>query len=122
MPRNARIALASFIFALAVGLGFLGVAAYLRIQPPNVDFVSGHRPGRPLDLTVQTVGAYGHGVHGDWFLTLSRVLTGTGSTRPSGSCPPTLVSTRLYTSMTPAVRSVTKCGAWSVGHSARALY
>ena len=66
MSRNARIGLASFIFALAVGLGFLGVVAYLRIQPPNVDFVSGHRPGRPLDLTVQTVGAYGHGVHGDW--------------------------------------------------------
>ena len=66
MPKAGRLALAIFIFALAFGLGVWGVAAYLRIQPPNVNFTSGHRPGQPVDLTVQTVGSYGHGVHADW--------------------------------------------------------
>ncbi|MDA8300414.1 MAG: hypothetical protein M0005_02445 [Actinomycetota bacterium] len=66
MPKAGRLALAVFIFALAFGLGVWGVAAYLRIQPPNVNFTSGHRRGQPVDLTVQTVGSYGHGVHADW--------------------------------------------------------
>ena len=66
MPKAGRLALAIFIFVLAFGLGVLGVAAYLRIQPPNVNFTSGHRPGQPVDLTAQTVGTFGSGVHAAW--------------------------------------------------------
>lgn len=66
MPKPARIALASFIFALAIGLGVWGVFGYLRSQPPNVNFTSGHRAGQPINLTAQTVGTFGTGVHALW--------------------------------------------------------
>jgi hypothetical protein len=66
MPKAGRLAIAVFIFLAAFGLGLWGAMGYLRAQPDNVDFVSGHRAGRPVDLTVQTVGAFGHGVHANW--------------------------------------------------------
>jgi hypothetical protein len=47
--------------------------AYLRSEPPTVDFVADHEPGQAVDLSLQTVGAIGFGPHPTWvsYLTLA---------------------------------------------------
>ncbi|MCU1489897.1 MAG: hypothetical protein JWM85_1302 [Acidimicrobiaceae bacterium] len=66
MSRNARISIAGALFAVAVGLVVMTVMAFLRSSPPTVNFASGHQAGKPLDLTVQTVGSIGYGEHPTW--------------------------------------------------------
>jgi hypothetical protein len=76
VPKIARMCLALGVFAAAAGLAVFGVAAYLRSNPPNVDYLSGHRPGQPVHLTIQTVGTYGHGRHPTWVSYLAKAPDG----------------------------------------------
>lgn len=64
------------VFAAAVGLAVFGVAAYLRSNPPNVNYTVGHQAGQPVHLTLQTVGAYGHGRHPTWVSYLAKAPDG----------------------------------------------
>lgn len=76
MPKLARIAVALSVFAVAFGLAAFGVAAYLRGNPPNVDYTVGHSPGQPVQLTIQTVGTYGSGTHPSWVSYLAQAPDG----------------------------------------------
>jgi hypothetical protein len=64
--RGGRLAILGALFAAAVGLVVFMVMAFLRSSPPTVDFTAGHQPGTPVDLTIQTVGAFGSGPHPTW--------------------------------------------------------
>jgi heme/copper-type cytochrome/quinol oxidase subunit 2 len=66
MPKAARLALALGIFVVAVALAVIGAMAYLRSNPPNVDYAAGHQSGQPVHLTIQTVGQIGFGAHPSW--------------------------------------------------------
>jgi hypothetical protein len=46
--------------------------SYLRSNPSTVDFTSGHAPGQPVDITLQTVGTIGFGIHPTWVSYLTR--------------------------------------------------
>lgn len=61
------------LLALAAALSVFTAMAFLRSSPPTVDFTSGHQLGQPVDLTLQTVGTIGFGVHPSWvsYLTLA---------------------------------------------------
>ncbi len=61
MTRPWRIGIAVAFFALITGLCFWGVFTWVRRQPPNVNFAAHHDAGRPVHLTVQTVGTMGTG-------------------------------------------------------------
>jgi hypothetical protein len=74
--KSARIAVALGVLVVAVGLIVYGVAAYLRSNPPNINYVAGHQPGQPVSLTVQTVGAYGHAPHPTWVSYLAQAPDG----------------------------------------------
>jgi hypothetical protein len=50
--------------------------AYLRSSPPTVDFASGHQPGAPVELTLQTVGTIGFGTHPTWVSYLTEAPDG----------------------------------------------
>ena len=64
--RGGRLAILGVLFAVAVALVVFTVMAFLRSSPTTVDFTVGHQPGAPVDLTVQTVGVIGFGVHPTW--------------------------------------------------------
>jgi hypothetical protein len=61
------------LFGLVAGLVVGTAMAFLRSNPATVDFASGHQAGQPVDLTLQTVGTIGFGVHPTWvsYLTLA---------------------------------------------------
>ena len=50
--------------------------AFLRSTPSTVDFTSGHQPGQPVDMTLQTVGTIGFGVHPTWVSYLTQAPDG----------------------------------------------
>jgi heme/copper-type cytochrome/quinol oxidase subunit 2 len=62
--RPKRIAILSAIFAALLGLVVFTVMAFIRSSPDTVDF--GAPMGKPVDLTIQTVGTIGFGVHPSW--------------------------------------------------------
>ena len=64
MNRPKRIAITSAIFGVAVGLIVFTAMAFIRSSPPSVDFTA--QPGKPVDLTIQTVGTIGFGGHPSW--------------------------------------------------------
>lgn len=76
MPRSARLGLVFGLFAMAVGATVFGSMAYLRRNPPNVNYVSGHSAGQPVHLTIQTVGTMGHGRHPTWVSYLAKAPDG----------------------------------------------
>jgi hypothetical protein len=59
-----RIAIVSAIFSVAAGLIVFASMAFIRSSPPTVDFSA--QPGKPINLTIQTVGTIGFGVHPSW--------------------------------------------------------
>ncbi len=77
VTRGARASIAGMLFAIAVGLVVFVVMAFLRSEPPTVDLASGHQAGQPVDLTVQTVGSIGYGVHPKWVSYLVKNQQGT---------------------------------------------
>ena len=70
MPRAGRLAVTFVLLAAVVG-GLLFAVLNLTYQPVEVDYTSGS--GQPVNVTMQTVGAYGHGIHPTWvsYMTLS---------------------------------------------------
>jgi hypothetical protein len=76
MSRTGRLATAAFVFAIGVGLIVFLVAAFLRSSPPTVDFTGGHTPGKPVDMTLQTVGSIGFGAHPTWVSYLTQAPDG----------------------------------------------
>jgi hypothetical protein len=76
VARGGRLAIVGALFAVAVGLVVFTVMAFLRSSPPTVNFVSGHQPGAPVDLTLQTVGSIGFGPHPTWVSYLTKDPSG----------------------------------------------
>ncbi len=66
MARGGRLAIIGVLLGVAVGLVVFTVMAFLRSSPTTVDFTAGHQAGAPVDLTIQTVGVIGFGVHPGW--------------------------------------------------------
>lgn len=64
MNRSRRIAVVATTFAVAAGLVVFAAMAFVRSSPGTVDFTA--QPGKPVDLTIQTVGTIGFGVHPSW--------------------------------------------------------
>jgi hypothetical protein len=62
--RPKRIAIISAIFSVAVGLIVFAAMAFIASSPPSVDFTA--QPGKPVQLTIQTVGTIGCGIHPSW--------------------------------------------------------
>ena len=70
VPRAGRLAVTIVLLAAVVG-GLVFAVLNLTYEPATVDYVSS--PGQSVNVTLQTVGTYGHGVHPTWvsYLTLS---------------------------------------------------
>ena len=68
-----RVAAFAAAFCIVVGLVVYTAMAFLRSNPPTVDFASGHQAGQPVDVTLQTVGSIGYGPHPTYvsYMTLS---------------------------------------------------
>lgn len=61
-PMRITIVLAGVL--LAFGLVVFAAMAFIRSSPPSVDFTA--KSGQPVNLTIQTVGSVGYGVHPSW--------------------------------------------------------
>ena len=53
------------IFVIAA-LGVMFAVLALAKEPPTVDYAAGHHAGQPVNVTLQTVGAYGSAPHPTW--------------------------------------------------------
>jgi hypothetical protein len=58
--------------AVAGGVAFAG--SNLSSQPVSVAYTA--KPGQPVNVTMQTVGSYGHGIHATWVSYMTRSPTG----------------------------------------------
>lgn len=67
MSKPGRLAIFFALLAAVTAAVFVGGAmAFVGSTPPTVNFAANHRPGRPVHLTIQTVGSIGYGVHPTW--------------------------------------------------------
>lgn len=66
MSKSQRLATVLALFAVAVGLVVFTAMAFVRSNPETVDFAVDHPASQPVNLTVQTVGTIGFGVHPSW--------------------------------------------------------
>ena len=71
-----RIAVLATLFCISVGLVIFTAMDYLRSDPPTINFTAGHKPGQPVDLTLQTVGSIGFGTHPTWVSYLTQAPDG----------------------------------------------
>ena len=71
-----RLTVVLVLFAGVVALAVWAVVGFLLPTTPTVDFSTGHTPGTPVDLTVQTVGTSGFGPHPTWVSYLVRNQNG----------------------------------------------
>jgi hypothetical protein len=67
------IAIGAFVI-LALGVMFAVFA--LAKEPPTVNYAAGHQAGQPVDVTLQTVGAYGSAPHPTWVSYMTRTPQG----------------------------------------------
>jgi len=74
--RGGRLAVLGVLLAVAAGLVVFTVMAFIRTSPSTVDFTTGHQPGAPVDLTLQTVGSIGFGPHPSWVSYLTQDPSG----------------------------------------------
>ena len=65
VSKQWKMAISGAVFVIAV-LGVLFAFFALAKEPPTVNYAAGHRAGQPVDVTLQTVGAYGHAPHPTW--------------------------------------------------------
>ena len=73
MPKVGRLAVTlALLVAVAGGLTFAGVT--LASQPETVVYTAA--AGQPVEVTMQTVGSYGHGIHDTWVSYLTRSQDG----------------------------------------------
>jgi hypothetical protein len=64
------------MLAVVVGLVVFAAMAFVGSTPPTVDYTQGHQPGQPVNVTLQTVGAIGYGIHPDWVSYLAESPSG----------------------------------------------
>jgi len=60
------------LVAVAGGVAFAG--SNLSFEPVTVTYTA--RPGQPVNVTMQTVGSYGHGIHATWVSYMTRSSAG----------------------------------------------
>lgn len=73
MQRTGKLAIA--VVLLAAVMGGVGFAlSNLTAQPVTVDYTSS--PGQPVNVTMQTLGSYGHGIHATWVSYMTRSPAG----------------------------------------------
>lgn len=76
---KVRLLLVCLFFAGVAGAGTAGAMAFVREQPPNISFLVDHKPGKPVNMTIQTVGtmgvAPGH-IHPAWVSYLVKAPNG----------------------------------------------
>jgi heme/copper-type cytochrome/quinol oxidase subunit 2 len=66
MSKSGRLATALLLLFVAAGLVVFAAMSFIRSSPSTVDFAEGHQPSQPVNLTIQTVGTIGFGVHPSW--------------------------------------------------------
>lgn len=66
MARSTKVALTAIVLGIATGLIVFVGMAYVRTNPPTVDYATGHQAGQPVNVTMQVVGSYGKGTHPTW--------------------------------------------------------
>lgn len=76
MSRGARLGLVFGLFGIAVGMCVFGAMGYLRRNPPNINYKVGHVAGKPVHITLQTVGTMGRGGHPTWVSYLAKAPDG----------------------------------------------
>ncbi len=72
-PWRLAIAIGAFVI-LALGVMFAVIT--LAKEPPTVNYAAGHQAGQPVDVTLQTVGAYGSAPHPTWVSYMTRTPQG----------------------------------------------
>jgi hypothetical protein len=73
VPKVGRLAITIALLAAAAGgVAFAGVN--LTSQPTTVDYTA--LPGQPVNVTMQTDGSYGHGIHPTWVSYMTRSQDG----------------------------------------------
>ena len=72
LSRKGRVAIVLSMLAVAVALVVAAVMAFVDSTPPTVDLATGHEPGQPVNLVIQTVGQIGFGPHPTWVSYLTR--------------------------------------------------
>ena len=72
MKRGARLAIFTALLGVAVALVVMTSMAFLRTEPPTVDYVTSANSRQPVNLTLQTVGAIGYGDNPGWVSYLAR--------------------------------------------------
>lgn len=76
MSRRTRLSIAAAFFAVAAGLIVFVIMDFLLSSPATVNFAAGHQPGKPVNMTVQTVGAVGTDAHPTWVSYLTQTPQG----------------------------------------------
>lgn len=66
VSRATRLGVFFSLAAVGIGLIVFTVMAFLRTNPPTVDFAENHKAGQPVHLTLQTVGSIGFGDEPLW--------------------------------------------------------
>ena len=75
MAKSWRIATAVGVFVIAA-LGVMFAVLALAKEQPTVNYAAGHHAGQPVDVTLQTVGAYGLAPHPTWVSYMIRTPQG----------------------------------------------
>lgn len=75
MSRPWRMVTAIGIFVIAA-LGAVFAFLVLAKEPPTVNYAAGHQSGQPVNVTLQTVGAYGQAPHPTWVSYMTRTPAG----------------------------------------------
>ena len=73
MPKAGRLATTLALLIAVIG-GVVFAISNLTWQPTTVAFTAG--PGQPVNVTLQTVGAYGSGIHPTWVSYMLRTPEG----------------------------------------------
>jgi hypothetical protein len=69
VQRTGKLAITVILLAAVIGgVGF--ALSNLTSQPITVDYTSS--PGQPVNVTMQTLGSYGHGLHATWVSYMTR--------------------------------------------------
>ncbi|MGH9291881.1 MAG: hypothetical protein ACRDZ6_03755 [Acidimicrobiales bacterium] len=66
MKKSTRAGIIGVLFVVAVVLIVFGAMEWLATEPETVNFTAEHTPGTPLNLTFETVGSIGFGIHPQW--------------------------------------------------------
>jgi hypothetical protein len=64
--KSQRIATTLVLLGVVAGLVVFTAMAFIRTEPATVDFTQGRSGSQPVNLTIQTVGTIGFGIHPSW--------------------------------------------------------